>query len=170
MDCYAGHGGDPILPDPHSKALSLAGCKSACEMDNSCEGIITQAGNEAVGLCYKRRNLQLSNCVNDANWNLFIKAEGISHNSLLMLLNCHKFVMKRQFFHTQAREARPPVLLCLRPARLQTIRTASSGSRPTLAPYQIRTTILVFALQRTICESFLQTRPPMLLWSGPHTL
>ena len=139
-------------------------------MDNSCEGIITQAGNEAVGLCYKRRNLQLSNCVNDANWNLLIKAGGISHNSLFRLLNCHKFVMKRQFFHTQAREARPPVLLCLRPARLQTIRTASSGSRPTLAPYQIRTTILVFALQRTICESFLQTRPPMLLWSGPHTL
>ena len=73
LDCYQGHGGDPIHPDPLSDALSLSECKKACEADNSCEGIITRAGSEATGLCYKRRNLDLSKCVQDAKWNLFIK-------------------------------------------------------------------------------------------------
>ena len=73
LDCYQGHGGDPIHPDPLSDALSLSECKKACEVDNSCEGIVTQAGSEASGLCYKRRNLDLSKCVEDAKWNLFIK-------------------------------------------------------------------------------------------------
>ena len=74
VDCYKGQGGDPIQPDPHSYALSLSECQAACETDTSCEGIITQAGSEAAGLCYKRRNLDLSNCVNDPKWNLLTKA------------------------------------------------------------------------------------------------
>ena len=53
--------------------LSLSECKKACEADNSCEGIVTQLGSEASGLCYKRRNLDLSKCVQDPKWNLFIK-------------------------------------------------------------------------------------------------
>ena len=73
LDCYQGHGGDPIHPDPLSDALSLSECKKACEADNSCEGIVTQLGSEASGLCYKRRNLDLSKCVQDPKWNLFIK-------------------------------------------------------------------------------------------------
>ena len=74
VDCYQGQGGDPIHPDPLSNSLSLSQCQAACEADTSCEGIITQAGNEAAGLCYKRRNLELGSCVSDPKWNLFIKS------------------------------------------------------------------------------------------------
>ena len=74
MDCYEGHGGDPIQPDPHSYDLSLSDCQAACAADISCEGIITRVAYEGGGLCYKKKNLVLSDCVRDPKWDLFIKA------------------------------------------------------------------------------------------------
>jgi len=74
VDCYQGKGGDPILPDPFSNSLTLNQCKSACESDSSCQGIIRKASEQqGVGICYKRTNIVISRCVRDSVWDLHTK-------------------------------------------------------------------------------------------------
>ena len=74
LDCYEGKGGDPIQPDPYSTNLSLEQCRAVCNQDSSCEGVIRKASDgQAQGICYKRRNLQLGNCVQDSVWDLHQK-------------------------------------------------------------------------------------------------
>jgi len=73
-DCYEGKGGQPLLPDPYHNSLSLAQCQAACAQDSACKGVIRKAG-EQTGICYRRRGIQLANCVKDSTWDLFIKKE-----------------------------------------------------------------------------------------------
>jgi len=74
LDCYAGKGGDPILPDPFGNSLSLQECRAACEKDAACEGVIRKAEDKREkGICYKRKNLQLGKCVQDPVWDLHQK-------------------------------------------------------------------------------------------------
>jgi len=73
-DCYEGKGGQPLSPDPYHNSLSLAQCQAACAQDSSCTGVIRKAG-EQTGICYRRRGIQLANCVKDSTWDLFIKKE-----------------------------------------------------------------------------------------------
>ena len=63
-----------MQPEPYSSSMSLYDCKAACETDSSCEAIVIRAGSEAAGPCYKRRNVDLSNCVSDTAYHLFIKS------------------------------------------------------------------------------------------------
>jgi len=77
IDCYANSGGDPIQPDPYSNNLSLEQCKTACQQDSQCEGIIRKASDgQGSGICYKRKNIQLVRCVHDRSWNLYKKQAG----------------------------------------------------------------------------------------------
>ena len=77
LDCYEGKGGDPIQPDPYSNNLSLQQCRDVCKEDPSCEGIIRKASEkQSQGICYKRKNLQLGSCVQDAVWDLHQKTAG----------------------------------------------------------------------------------------------
>jgi len=73
-DCYEGKGGQPLTPDPYHSSLSLAQCQAACAQDLACKGVIRKAG-EQRGICYRRRGIQLANCVKDSAWDLFIKKE-----------------------------------------------------------------------------------------------
>ena len=74
LDCYDGNGGDPIQPDPYSNNLSVQECRDVCQQDSTCEGIIRKASEkQAKGICYKRKNLQLGECVQDAIWDLHQK-------------------------------------------------------------------------------------------------
>jgi len=73
-DCYEGKGGQPLSPDPFYNSLSLAQCQAACDQDSACKGVIRKAG-EQTGICYRRRGIQLANCVKDSTWDLFIKRE-----------------------------------------------------------------------------------------------
>jgi len=73
-DCYEGKGGQPLLPDPYHSSLTLAQCQAACAQDSACKGVIRKAG-EQTGICYRRRGIQLANCVKDSTWDLFIKKE-----------------------------------------------------------------------------------------------
>ena len=45
LDCYAGKGGDPILPDPYSNNLSLQECQNVCQQDTQCSGVIRKASD-----------------------------------------------------------------------------------------------------------------------------
>jgi len=73
-DCYEGKGGQPLSPDPYHNSLSLAQCQAACAQDSACKGVIRKAG-EQTGICYRRRGIQLANCVKDSTWDLFVKKE-----------------------------------------------------------------------------------------------
>jgi len=73
-DCYEGRGGQPLSPDPYHNSLSLTQCQAACAQDSRCKGVIRKAG-EQRGICYRRRGIQLANCVKDSAWDLFIKKE-----------------------------------------------------------------------------------------------
>ena len=73
MDCYQGKGGDPIQPDPYSNSISLQDCKAACASDLACQGIIRKySDGMGRGICYKRRNLVVSKCVSDPQWELHV--------------------------------------------------------------------------------------------------
>ena len=39
-NCYPGHGGDLLGPEPYNANLDLASCQAACEGNNYCEGIV----------------------------------------------------------------------------------------------------------------------------------
>ena len=39
-NCYPGHGGDLLGPEPYNANLDLASCQAACEGNNHCEGIV----------------------------------------------------------------------------------------------------------------------------------
>jgi len=73
-DCYEGKGGQPLSPDPYHRSLTLEQCQAACAQDSRCKGIIRKAG-ERAGVCYRRRSIQLTNCVKDATWDLFVKKD-----------------------------------------------------------------------------------------------
>jgi len=73
-DCYEGKGGQPLSPDPYHSSLTLAQCQAACAQDSACKGVIRKAG-EQTGICYRRRGIQLANCVKDSTWDLFIKKD-----------------------------------------------------------------------------------------------
>jgi len=73
-DCYEGKGGQPLSPDPYHNSLTLAQCQAACAQDPACKGVIRKAG-EQTGICYRRRGIQLANCVKDSTWDLFIKKD-----------------------------------------------------------------------------------------------
>jgi len=73
-DCYEGKGGQPLSPDPHHRSLTLEQCQAACAQDSRCKGIIRKAG-ERTGVCYRRRGIQLTNCVKDTAWDLFVKKD-----------------------------------------------------------------------------------------------
>ena len=73
-DCYQGKGGQPLSPNPYHTSLTLDQCQSACAQDPGCKGIIRKAG-EWTGICYRRRGIQLANCVKDLTWDLFIKKD-----------------------------------------------------------------------------------------------
>ena len=83
-DCYEGKGGQPLSPDPYHRSLTQEQCQAACAQDSRCKGIIRKAG-ERTGVCYRRRGIQLANCVKDATWDLFVKknsntgSKGIFH-------------------------------------------------------------------------------------------
>ena len=71
-NCYPGHGGDVLGNDPYHSSLSLDACKDACASDKDCEGIVFEQKEE--GPCYKRKNLQPSNCgIETGRYNLFVK-------------------------------------------------------------------------------------------------
>ena len=71
-NCYPGHGGDVLGNDPYHISLSLDACKDACASDKDCEGIVFEQKEE--GPCYKRKNLQPSNCgIETGRYNLFVK-------------------------------------------------------------------------------------------------
>ena len=76
-DCYQGKGGQPLSPDPYHTSLTLDQCQSACAQDPGCKGIIRKAG-EWTGICYRRRGIQLANCVKDLTWDLFIKKDSVT--------------------------------------------------------------------------------------------
>merc|ERR1712198_16708 len=69
-----------ILPDPYSKSISLQDCKAACASDSACQGIIRKySDGQGRGICYKRRNLVVSRCVSDPQWELYVNpASGVS--------------------------------------------------------------------------------------------
>ena len=147
VNCYQGQGGDPIQPDPLSNSLSLSQCQAACEADTSCEGIITQAGNEAAGLCYKRRNLDLGSCVSDPKWNLFIKSSS-GGNLLCLRTNCKLLNTPNSQPQARLRDLpRPPL------APLRATSSASTASSPTRAPCPTRTTTRASARPSTTCGS-----------------
>jgi len=73
-DCYEGKGGQPLSPDPYHSSLTLAQCQAACAQDAACKGVIRKAG-EQTGICYRRRGIQLANCVRDSTWDLFVKKD-----------------------------------------------------------------------------------------------
>jgi len=73
-DCYEGKGGQPLSPDPYHNSLTLSQCQAACAQDAACKGVIRKAG-EQTGICYRRSGIQLSNCVRDSTWDLFIKKD-----------------------------------------------------------------------------------------------
>ena len=84
LDCYAGRGGDPIQPDPYSNSMSLRDCKAACGSDSSCQGIIRKSSDgEAPGVCYRRRNLVISNCVGTLSGN-YIRTQILEVTSSLL--------------------------------------------------------------------------------------
>ena len=72
-NCYDGYGADGS--DTYSHSMSLFDCKQACEVDDSCEGIIVGVGiiKEGRGRCHKRKNIQPCDCQDKAGYNLFIK-------------------------------------------------------------------------------------------------
>ena len=80
-NCYSGHGAEAILPYPYSSSLSLSKCKDACKTDDSCDGIITDRGRESQGRCFKIRNIQLKDCLDDSIYDLFllVKSQGMNH-------------------------------------------------------------------------------------------
>ena len=68
VDCYQGKGADPIQPDPFSNSLTLDQCQAVCE------GIIRKSSDvQGSGICYKRRNIVIGNCVKDPVWDLHKK-------------------------------------------------------------------------------------------------
>ena len=75
-NCYDGHGADSSFhTNPYSHSVSLFDCQQACEVDDSCEGIIVGVGiiRDDWGRCHKRRKIQLCNCLDNPGHNLFIK-------------------------------------------------------------------------------------------------
>ena len=76
-NCYDGNGADTMVPNPYSSALSLSDCQAACEADDSCEGIVVEKGREASGPCYKRKNIQPTECPTSGASNLYMKSPGM---------------------------------------------------------------------------------------------
>ena len=72
-NCYDGYGADGS--DTYSHSMSLFDCKQACEVDDSCEGIIVGIGiiKEDWGNCHKRKKIQPCNCLDNPSHDLFIK-------------------------------------------------------------------------------------------------
>ena len=85
-NCYQGHGADNMSPEPYSDSLSLSNCREACELDESCEGIVIKRGKEPLGPCFMRRNIQLSRCLDNQPYDLYLKPTG-RHYSVLKYLS-----------------------------------------------------------------------------------
>ena len=75
-NCWEGNGADNLLPEPYSNSLSLPDCKDACELDESCEGIVIKRGEESLGPCFMRKNIQLSSCRDYQPYDLYLKPTG----------------------------------------------------------------------------------------------
>ena len=84
-DCYEGKGGQPLSPDPYHRSLTQDQCQAACAQDSRCKGIIRKAG-ERTGVCYRRRGIQLANCVKDATWDLFVKKDSNTGSKGIFLI------------------------------------------------------------------------------------
>ena len=75
-NCWQGRGADNVLPEPYSDSLSLTNCQGACEIDESCEGIVIKRGKESLGPCFMRRNIELSRCKDYEPYDLYLKPTG----------------------------------------------------------------------------------------------
>ena len=75
------------MPDPYHNSLTLAQCQAACAQDPACKGVIRKAG-EQTGICYRRRGIQLANCVKDSTWDLFIKKDSTTGGKGTYKVNC----------------------------------------------------------------------------------
>ena len=75
LDCYDGKGGVAMAPDPYSNSLSLAECKAACTGEEGCKAVVKRAGEVGPGVCYRRSNVVLGECVRDPVWNLYTQED-----------------------------------------------------------------------------------------------
>ena len=63
-NCYPGHGGDLLGPEPFNANLHLADCQKACEGDENCEGfvvpndVITNKGGDSIAFIFLVHTLQ----------------------------------------------------------------------------------------------------------------
>ena len=71
------NGADNMSPEPYSNSLSLSDCQDACETDASCEGVVIERGKESLGRCYKRKNIQLSDCMDNTDKDVYLKITGM---------------------------------------------------------------------------------------------
>lgn len=75
-NCYPGHGGNLLGPEPYNANLHLADCQKACEDDENCEGFVVPNDvitNKASGNCYLRKNLELDKCGTESTYSTYRK-------------------------------------------------------------------------------------------------
>lgn len=71
VNCYTGHGATEIDTWPGLSGVSgIDACQSACDGDATCDSIAV--GNS--GECYRRSDTQLSHCVSDSYYTIYVKA------------------------------------------------------------------------------------------------
>ena len=71
VDCYEGEGGVALPPGPYSNSLTLEECKESCSREEGCKAVVMKSGEKGAGVCYRRSNVVLAQCVKDPAWDLF---------------------------------------------------------------------------------------------------
>jgi len=74
-NCYPDHGAEIEADwmDPYNPDVSLDGCQDLCMKDQRCSGI-TYRHDFSHGPCFFRSNIELSQCVDNEDWDTWEKS------------------------------------------------------------------------------------------------